>query len=34
VRGNDIAAAIAAAWALKIPLDVIRAGVEALTLVL
>ena len=34
VRGEDIAAAVGAAWALKIPIDVIRAGVETLTLVL
>ncbi|BBI99134.1 cyanophycin synthetase [Ferrigenium kumadai] len=34
VRAEDIAAAVGAAWALKIPFDVIRAGVETLTLVL
>lgn len=34
VRSEDVAAAIGAAWALKIPLDVIRAGVETLTLAL
>lgn len=34
VRESDIAAAVGAAWALKIPFDVIRAGVETLTLVL
>ncbi|HEX5363524.1 MAG TPA: cyanophycin synthetase [Gallionella sp.] len=33
-RSEDIAAAVGAAWALKIPIDVIRAGVETLTTVL
>lgn len=34
VRGEDIAAAVGAAWAMKISFDVIRVGVETLTVVL